>query len=106
MAAIQVNESTFEREVVNSTTPVLVDFWAPWCAPCKAIMPTVESIAEEMAGKIKVVKINIDESPELANQFSIMSIPTLLIFDKGQVAEQIGGTPNKDKILSKLNRYL
>lgn len=106
MATIQVNEGTFEREVVNSTIPVLVDFWAPWCAPCKALMPTIEGIANEMGSKIKVAKINIDESPELANQFSIMSIPTLLIFHQGKVAEQIGGTANKDKILAKLNQYL
>ncbi|HNX00502.1 MAG TPA: thioredoxin [Candidatus Cloacimonadota bacterium] len=106
MATIQVNEGTFEREVVKSTVPVLVDFWAPWCMPCKALMPTVEGIASEMGDRIKVAKINIDESPQLANQFSIMSIPTLLIFHQGKVAEQIVGTPSKDKILAKVNQYL
>jgi thioredoxin 1 len=106
MATIHVNESTFDREVLQSTIPVLVDFWAPWCAPCKAIMPTVENIAVEMAGKFKVVKINIDESPLLATQFGIRSIPTLLIFNRGKVAEQIAGTPNKEKILTKMNQYL
>jgi thioredoxin 1 len=106
MATIQVNETTFDREVIKSTIPVLVDFWAPWCAPCRALTPTVEGIAKDMEGKIKVVKINIDESPLLATQFGIMSIPTLLIFNSGIVAEQIPGTPNKDKILAKLNQYL
>ncbi len=106
MATLQVNESTFDKEVIHSTIAVLVDFWAPWCAPCKALMPTIEGIADEMSGKIKVVKINIDESPLLATQFGIMSIPTLLIFHQGKVAEQIPGTPKKDKILSKINPYL
>jgi thioredoxin 1 len=106
MSIILVNESTFDREVVKSSIPVLVDFWAPWCAPCRALMPTVEGIAKEMDGKIRVVKINIDESPLLATQFGIMSIPTLLIFNGGKVAEQITGTPNKEKILTKMNQYL
>jgi thioredoxin 1 len=106
MSTIHVNESTFEHEVIKSPIPVLVDFWAPWCAPCKALMPTIEKIAEEMAGKISVVKINIDDSPLLATQFGIMSIPTLLIFHGGKVAEQITGTTNKDRILAKMSQYM
>jgi thioredoxin 1 len=106
MSTIQVNESTFDREVVKSTIPVLVDFWAPWCAPCRALTPTVEAIAVEMAGQIKVVKINIDESPLLATQFGIMSIPTLLVFNEGKVAEQIVGAASKEKILLKMKQYL
>ncbi|HPX63181.1 MAG TPA: thioredoxin, partial [Candidatus Syntrophosphaera thermopropionivorans] len=77
---LELNSQNFEAEVKQSELPVMVDFWAPWCGPCKALSPVVEKLAEELAGKVKVMKCNIDECPEIATRFSIMSIPTLLIF--------------------------
>ncbi|HHE64936.1 MAG TPA: thioredoxin [Bacteroidetes bacterium] len=101
MGLIEVNQDNFEQEVLQNDLPVLVDFWAPWCGPCKALSPTVEDIAAEYEGKLKVCKINIDSSPNIANQFSIMSIPTLLIFKAGKVEGQIIGLVSKDKIVAK-----
>ncbi|MCF7792557.1 MAG: thioredoxin [Candidatus Cloacimonetes bacterium] len=101
MGLIEVNQDNFEQEVLQNDLPVLVDFWAPWCGPCKALSPTVEDIATEYDGKLKVCKINIDSSPNVANQFSIMSIPTLLIFKAGNVEGQIIGLASKDKIVEK-----
>lgn len=96
----------FETEVLQSELPVLVDFWAPWCGPCKALTPTVEKIAAEVNGKVRVGKCNIDQAPEIAGKFSIMSIPTILIFHKGEIASQIIGLVQKDKIMDKLKTYL
>jgi thioredoxin len=106
MGMLEVNQDTFENEVLKSDLPVLVDFWAPWCGPCKAITPIVDDIAKEYEGKIKVCKINIDSSPNVANQFSIMSIPTLLIFNKGEVENQIIGLVGKDKIIAKFSHLI
>jgi thioredoxin 1 len=102
MSIIEINESNFQEEVLNSDIPVIADLWAPWCGPCKALHPTVEAIAAEKAGEVKVVKINIDESPAIAGEYQVMSIPTLLFFKDGKVATQIIGLVGKDKILSKL----
>ena len=96
---LELNSQNFEAEVKQSELPVMVDFWAPWCGPCKALSPVVEKLAEELAGKVKVMKCNIDECPEIATRFSIMSIPTLLIFKDGKVVEQLIGLVQKDKIL-------
>ena len=106
MAIIDVNMDNFEEEVLKSDVPVLVDLWAPWCAPCKAIGTTVSEIDEEYNGKLKVVKLNIDQSPELATKYNIMSIPTLLIFKDGQVDGQIIGLVGKDKIESKFKHLI
>ena len=106
MAIIDVNLDNFEEEVLKSDIPVLVDLWAPWCGPCKAIGPTVSELAEEYTDKLKVVKLNIDQSPELATKYNVMSIPTLLIFKDGQVEEQIIGLVGKDKIESKFNHLI
>jgi thioredoxin 1 len=106
MATKEVNSSSFEAEVLQSELPVLVDFWAPWCGPCKALTPTIDKLASELDGKVKIVKLNIDESPEIAGKYSIMSIPTLLIFDKGNVSDQLVGLVQKEKIMDKLNKHI
>jgi len=106
MAINDVNLDNFEEEVLKSDIPVLIDLWAPWCGPCKAIEPAVSEIAEEYTGKLKVVKLNIDECPELATKYNVMSIPTLLIFKDGQVNEQVIGLVGKDKIESKFKHLI
>lgn len=106
MAIIETNTAGFETEVLKSEIPVLVDFWAPWCGPCKALTPIVHKLAEELEGKVKVVKVNIDESPEIAGKYSIMSIPTLLIFVGGTVSDQLIGLVQKEKIMDKLRKHI
>lgn len=106
MSIVAVNSSTFEEEVLKSSLPVLVDFWAPWCGPCKALSPTVDKVANETAGKVKVVKVNVDEAQDIAAKYSIMSIPTLLVFVNGVVSDQLIGLVQKDKIMDKLNKYM
>ncbi len=90
-----VTDATFESEVLKSTTPVLVDFWAEWCGPCKAIAPIVKEIADDNGDKLKVVKINIDESPQTPGTYGIRSIPTILMFKDGQVVSQLTGARPK-----------
>ncbi|MFB9953329.1 thioredoxin [Rhizobium puerariae] len=94
MATVKVDNSNFQAEVLNSTEPVVVDFWAEWCGPCKMIAPSLEEIATELAGKVKVAKLNIDENPELAAQYGVRSIPTLAVFKGGEVADiKVGAAP-------------
>lgn len=96
---INLSDATFDAEVLKSDVPVLVDFWAPWCAPCRAIAPIVEEIADTYAGKIKVGKMNVDADTKVAGQFQVTAIPTLLVFKGGQVAQQIIGAVAKAKII-------
>ena len=101
MSIIHGNINNFEEEVLRSDKPVLVDFWASWCGPCRLVMPIVEEIAEERED-IKVVKVNVDEEPQLAEQYRIMSIPTLMVFKDGQIVNQILGAIPKHQILAML----
>lgn len=101
MSAININKNNFENEVLNSDKTVLLDFWASWCEPCRRVVPIVEEIADERRD-IKVGKINVDEEPELANKFSIMSIPTLVVMKNGKIVQQVSGARPKNAILEML----
>lgn len=102
MAEIVITKENFEAEVLKSDVPVLVDFWAVWCGPCQMVAPVLSEIAEENEGKLKVGKVNVDEQPELARQFGIMSIPTLMVFKGGEKVNQLVGAVPKDSILALL----
>ena len=106
MAITEAKTADFEQVVLQSEIPVLVDFWAPWCGPCKALLPIIQKVADEVEGKAKIVKVNIDESPEIAGKYSIMSIPTLLVFVNGAITDQIVGLVQKDKIMDKLKAHI
>lgn len=94
MATVKVDKNNFQNDVLNAKEPVVVDFWAEWCGPCKMIGPSLEEISNELGGKAKIVKLNIDENPELAAQFGVRSIPTLMIFKGGEVADiKVGALP-------------
>ena len=99
--AININKNNFQSEVMNSDKPVLLDFWAPWCAPCRMVVPIIEEIAGERPD-IRVGKINVDEQPELASEFSIMSIPTLVVMKNGKIVQQVSGARPKNAILEML----
>ncbi|MGC8783345.1 MAG: thioredoxin [Armatimonadota bacterium] len=106
MSATHVTTADFDVEVLQSSVPVLVDFWAVWCGPCRAIAPHVEAISQEYAGRAKVVKVNVDEEPELALRYGIQSIPTLLFFKDGKVQDMIVGVVPKQTIIEKLEALL
>ena len=94
MATVKVDNSNFKNDVLEAKGPVVVDFWAEWCGPCKMIGPSLEEISKEMAGKVKITKLNIDENPELAARFGVRSIPTLMLFRDGEVADiKVGAYP-------------
>src|SRR6187455_2579251 len=102
MKPIQVTEATFEQEVTQCDKPVLVDFWAPWCGPCRLIAPLLDEIATEHADRFKIAKVNIDESPQLAANFGVRSIPTLLFVKDGKLRDQVVGTAPKATLVSRL----
>lgn len=102
MAEITITKDNFEQEVLKSDIPVLVDFWAVWCGPCQMVGPILSEIAEENEGKLKVGKVNVDEQPELARQFGIMSIPTMMVFKGGEKVNQLVGAVPKEEILKLL----
>lgn len=105
MSVIAVTKESFEKEVMTCTLPVLVDFWAPWCGPCKMLSPVVDTIAEEMSG-VKVCKVNIDDEQELATRFGVMSIPTLVLIKDGKVADTSVGLRPKDAIISMITKAM
>ena len=104
--AKELTAANFQTDVVNASIPVLVDFWASWCGPCRALGPIVDEVATEMADKIDVYKCNVDEESALAQQFGIMSIPTLLLFKNGEVAHQIVGSVPKAKLVAQITENL
>ncbi len=101
-----VDSSNFDSEVLNSTIPVLVDFWAEWCMPCKMLSPIVEEISQELSDKLKVVKVNVDENPDLATSYGIQAIPTLLVFKDGNVVGEIVGYVSKKALRDKLEEVI
>jgi len=103
---IEITDASFKSEVTDSPVPVLVDFWAPWCGPCKMIAPVLEEIAQEYEGKAKIVKINVDDNQNSAAQFGVRSIPTLILFKNGNEVEKIIGVQGKDKLTALIDSAL
>ena len=103
MGTLSIKEDAFEKEVTNSSIPVLIDFWAEWCGPCKEIAPILEEISGEMEDKIKIVKINIDENPNIPNQYGVQSIPTMIIFKKGEPIATKVGSVIKSELVTWIN---
>ncbi len=98
MATVKIDNSNFESDVLKASEPVVVDFWAEWCGPCKMIAPALEEISSEMADQVKIAKVNIDENPELAAQYGVRSIPTLLMFKNGEIAANMVGAAPKSRL--------
>ncbi|MGF1478863.1 MAG: thioredoxin [Cyanophyceae cyanobacterium] len=105
-ATPSVTDSSFKEDVLESDVPVLVDFWAPWCGPCRMVAPVVDEISEQYEGKVKVVKLNTDENPNIASQYGIRSIPTLMIFKGGQRVDMVVGAVPKTTLANTLEKYL
>ncbi|MEY2978994.1 MAG: thioredoxin [Prochlorotrichaceae cyanobacterium] len=105
-AALAVTDDSFKKEVLESEVPVLVDFWAPWCGPCRMVAPVIDEIATQYEGKVKVVKLNTDDNPTVAGQYGIRSIPTLMIFKGGQRVDMVVGAVPKTTLANTLEKYL
>ena len=103
---LTLSDATFDESIGGAETAVLVDFWAEWCGPCKMISPILSEIATEQAGQLQVTKLNVDEHPDLARRFDVMSIPTLLVFNKGELAKRLVGAKGKGQLLQELDEFL
>ncbi len=103
---IQVGDDNFEAEVIHSKLPVLIDFWAPWCGPCKSIAPVIEELANEYEGKLKVTKLNVDDNPNTASRYGVRGIPNLLILKEGAVKEQVVGAVPKGRLVDAIEKIL
>ena len=101
-----ITDSSFHSDVISADGPVLVDFWAEWCGPCKMIAPILEEIATEQAGKIRIAKLNVDDAPQTAQQFQVMSIPTLILFKDGEVQKRVVGARGKGQLLEEISAFL
>ena len=105
-STITLSAATFDEEVNSASTPMLVDFWAEWCGPCKLIAPVLEEIATEQQGRLTVAKLNVDDAPDVARRFQVMSIPTMILFDGGEPAKRIVGAKPKAALLNEFSEYL
>ena len=101
-----LSTSSFDEQVASADEPVIVDFWAEWCGPCKMIAPILDEIATEQAGKLRVAKLNVDENPDIARRFEVMSIPTLIVFKDGEVAKRLIGAKGKGQLLEELDEFI
>ena len=106
MAIITLTDALFDETVNGSEVPVLVDFWAEWCGPCKMIAPVLEEIAKEHTGKITIVKLNVDDNPDTARRFEVMSIPTLMLFNKGSLEKRLVGARNKTQLMAEIAQFI
>jgi len=106
MSTVKVTDESFEKDVLQAASPVLVDFWAEWCGPCKMITPVLEEIADEQAGKVRIAKLNIDDNLDVTRRFDVMSIPTLILFKDGEPAARLIGAKPKAALLEEISAYL
>ena len=106
MSLVHLTEKNFDQEVLKADLPVLVDFWAEWCGPCRMIGPIIEEIANEYSGKLKVAKLNVDEGQDLAMKYGVMSIPTLMVFKKGKIADHFVGAMSKNQLVERVKNSL
>ena len=103
---VTLTDSTFDETISSASTPILVDFWAEWCGPCKMIAPVLEEISKDQAGRVTIAKINVDDNPDIALRFDVMSIPTLLLFKDGQLAHRMVGAKGKNQLLQEIDPHL
>lgn len=106
MSGITISDSTFESEVIKSAIPVLVDFWAVWCGPCRMQDPILDEVIKEYEGKVKITKLNVDENPQMSQKYSVMSIPTLLLFKNGEIVKQMIGVQSKETLSNEFDKVI